>query len=46
MHAEEIMVVEDGTIVERGTHEQLLKFGGWYRDSIVATIRAEIGRRG
>ncbi|GEQ32703.1 hypothetical protein B795N_05850 [Marinilactibacillus psychrotolerans] len=32
MHAEEIMVVEDGTIVERGTHEQLLKFGGWYKD--------------
>lgn len=32
MHAEEIMVVEDGTIEERGTHEQLLKFGGWYKD--------------
>ncbi|API89344.1 multidrug ABC transporter permease/ATP-binding protein [Marinilactibacillus sp. 15R] len=32
MHAEEIIVVEGGTIVERGTHKQLLNLGGWYKD--------------
>lgn len=31
-HAEEIIVVEDGTIVERGNHGQLMKLGGWYHD--------------
>lgn len=29
-HADEIVVIEEGTIVERGTHEQLLKMGGYY----------------
>lgn len=32
MHAEEIIVVDDGTIVERGTHDQLLEVDGWYKD--------------
>lgn len=32
MHAEEIIAVENGTIVERGTHEELLQLGGWYKD--------------
>lgn len=32
MHAQEIIVIEDGTIVERGTHEELLAHGGWYSD--------------
>jgi ATP-binding cassette subfamily B protein len=32
MHAQEIIVIEDGTIVERGTHDELLEHGGWYSD--------------
>lgn len=32
MHAEEIIVVEEGTIVERGTHAKLLELDGWYKD--------------
>ena len=28
--ADEIVVLEDGVIIERGTHEALLKLGGWY----------------
>lgn len=31
-HAEHIIVLEDGAIVEEGTHEDLLKFGGWYKE--------------
>ena len=31
MHADQILFVEDGRIVERGTHEQLLAAGGRYR---------------
>ena len=30
-NADEIIVVEDGTIKERGTHEQLLEAGGSYK---------------
>ncbi len=30
MHADEIIVMDQGTIVERGTHSQLLANHGWY----------------
>ena len=32
MHANEILFVEAGRVVERGTHEELLALGGRYRD--------------
>lgn len=32
MHAEEIIVIEEGAIVERGTHNGLLQQNGWYKD--------------
>lgn len=31
MHAKEILVIDQGKIVERGTHEELLTLGGWYQ---------------
>lgn len=30
MHADEIVVLDSGKIIEHGTHEQLLAKGGWY----------------
>ncbi|MQS51735.1 ABC transporter ATP-binding protein [Companilactobacillus mishanensis] len=32
-HADQILVVEDGTISEKGTHKQLLDNRGWYYDT-------------
>ena len=31
MHADEILFVKDGTIIERGSHEELLKLNGSYK---------------
>jgi len=31
-HADWIVVMDDGVIVEEGTHEQLLQRDGWYKE--------------
>ncbi|WP_025728261.1 ABC transporter ATP-binding protein [Atopobacter phocae] len=32
MHANEIVVIDEGTIAERGTHDDLMALKGWYYD--------------
>lgn len=32
MNADEILVINDGRIAERGTHDELMTLGGWYHD--------------
>ncbi|MCS4486156.1 ABC transporter transmembrane domain-containing protein [Staphylococcus americanisciuri] len=36
MHADMILVMRDGTIIERGTHDVLLDQGGWYAETFHA----------
>ncbi|MEH7116872.1 ABC transporter transmembrane domain-containing protein [Neobacillus vireti] len=31
-HANLILVLDDGKIVERGSHEEMMKHGGWYKE--------------
>ncbi|MEM7229253.1 MAG: hypothetical protein AAF432_10625, partial [Planctomycetota bacterium] len=33
-HADRIIVIEDGRIVEQGTHEELMSTSGRYRDMV------------
>jgi len=35
-HADHIIVLEDGKIVEEGSHKELMELGGWYRRQYVS----------
>ena len=43
-HADQILVVEDGTVVQRGTHEELLAQEGVYRRFVEARAERKGGR--
>ena len=50
VNADQIVVLDDGRVSERGTHEQLLDYGGlyadlWYRQGSRAIGRADSGSR-
>jgi ATP-binding cassette, subfamily B, bacterial len=40
--ADQILVLDDGRIVERGTHDQLLAAGGVYSDLYRSQLQADL----
>ncbi|MCL6616717.1 MAG: ATP-binding cassette domain-containing protein [Anoxybacillus ayderensis] len=45
-HAHLILVLEDGNIVQRGTHDELVSKDGWYRDMYVRQQLEQFVERG
>ncbi|TCN25457.1 ABC transporter transmembrane domain-containing protein [Mesobacillus foraminis] len=45
-HADLILVLEDGKIIERGTHGQLMEFAGWYKNMYVHQQLEELVEQG
>jgi len=44
-NADQVLVINDGRIVERGTHEELLAAGGLYHDLYMSQFRRQLERR-
>ncbi|MBI4671141.1 MAG: ABC transporter ATP-binding protein [Chloroflexi bacterium] len=41
-HADQVLVLKDGEIIERGKHDELLKRGGFYHDLYMSQFRRDI----
>jgi ATP-binding cassette subfamily B protein len=41
-HADQVLVLQDGEIIERGKHEELLAQGGFYHDLYMSQFRRDI----
>jgi len=41
-HCDEIIVLDHGTIKERGTHEVLMERGGWYAEQYNAQLLEDV----
>ncbi|HEY6042255.1 MAG TPA: ABC transporter ATP-binding protein [Anaerolineae bacterium] len=41
-HADQVLVLKDGQIIERGRHEELLHAGGFYHDLYMSQFRRDI----
>ncbi len=41
-HADQVLVLKDGEIIERGKHDDLLKQGGFYHDLYMSQFRRDI----